>query len=110
MTPDARVQEIRKAIEDTLLSCGVPDLPNEGDVVFWLERRTAALEGVAVLLSALDERDALLGRLVEAAGEIDDMIVVPQRLGFSAQRVANAAFERFQAALTDARRALGARG
>lgn len=63
MTPDARVQEIRKAIEDTLLSCGVPDLPNEGDVVCWLERRTSALEGIAELNVALAARERRIEEL-----------------------------------------------
>ena len=133
MTDVKRVQEIRKDLEDTLLSCTVPDLPNEGDVVFWLERRTAALEGILELVNALDARErrieeleqahslfvdgaiemedalrALLGRVVEAL-DMQMKWIGPPPIGpqyFDSLR--EDAWKKGQAALADAR-ALGER-
>lgn len=43
--------EALEATLPSLESCDVPDLPNEGDVVFWLERRDHALQQARVAIA-----------------------------------------------------------
>ena len=63
-------------------------------------RVSRAIKDYAAQQTAVLKQDMpALVAVAKAGAEVEDMLIAPQLLGFSAQKVANAAIERFRSAL-----------
>ena len=117
MTPDARVQEIReRRARSGLCTCPGPGpceecttpanewcecCANDHHQEFWI---TADVD---ILLSALDERETLLGRLVEA---LDHAVMCLKALANGSEPQVVFDIPKYEIVLTDARRVLEKQG